>query len=104
MAWANGGPGSKIPAAIKRTVRQQQHDTCRTIDPTVCTGAIDEYDHIVNVKTLGINRPDANDENNIQGLCKPCHKVKTQREATAGHNRWKRPVEAHPGLARPHGG
>ena len=99
MAWANGGVGSKIPASIKRTIRQQQQGRCNTIDPNVCTGQIDEYDHIINVKILGIDRAHANDPSNIQGLCIPCHKVKTQAEARAGSNRWKRPTARHPGLA-----
>lgn len=102
MAWTNGGSGSKIPAAVKREVRERQHDQCNTIDPNACTGVIDEFDHIVNVKTLGIERADANDPDNIQGLCTPCHKVKTQGEsrvATAARTaRGRHPVEPHPGL------
>ena len=98
MAWTNGGPGSKIPDRIKRTVRTRQGNRCNTIDLHVCTGTIDEFDHIVNVKTLGINRADANDPDNIQGLCRPCHTVKTQTEARAGQNRWRRPPPSHPGL------
>ena len=102
MAWDNGGPGSKIPVAIKNTVRDKQQDRCNTIDPTVCIGRIDEFDHITNVKTLGIERSQANDPNNIQGLCRPCHKVKTQCEARAAAAaraaRGRHPIEAHPGL------
>lgn len=102
MAWDNGGPGSKIPAAVKRTVRDRQEDRCNTIDPTVCTDRIDEFDHIINVKTLGIDRAQANDPNSIQGLCLPCHKLKTQREArsaaAARAARGRHPTEAHPGL------
>lgn len=100
MAWTNGAPTNRIPAATKRRVRARQGNRCNTIDPTVCTGTIDEYDHIINIKTLGIDRAKANDIDNLQGLCAPCHKVKTQREAQAGRNRWKRRPEPHPGLAR----
>lgn len=96
MAWANGGAGSKIPTAIKRTVRQRQGGTCNTYDPRVCTGCIDEFDHIHNVKRLGIQRAEANDCNNIQGLCKPCHKRKTQHEAHEGRTRGRRKPPRHP--------
>lgn len=102
MAWANGGPGSKIPAAVKRQVRDRQHDQCATYDPNVCTGIIDEFDHIINVKTLGIHRALANDSGGIQGLCRPCHTAKTQRESKAAlaarTARGRHPTEAHPGL------
>lgn len=102
MAWTNGGPGSNIPAATKRAVRQRQGDRCNTIDPQVCTGRIDEYDHIINVASSGLDRAHANDANGIQGLCAPCHKVKTQREARAAGSarraRGRHPQEQHPGL------
>lgn len=102
MAWTNGGPGSKIPEWIKRAVRESQQGQCNTIDPNVCTGQIDEFDHVINVKTLGIDRAHANDLNNIQGLCTPCHTVKTQGESRAANAaraaRGRHPTERHPGL------
>ncbi len=99
MAWTNGGPGSKIPAGVKREVANRQHHECAIHDPTVCTGTIDEYDHIINVKTLGVARAEATDPGYIQGLCAPCHKVKTQTEAAAARKaRRFRPPEQHPGL------
>ena len=91
------GGKSHIPEQVKRTVRTRQHHRCMVIDPHVCTGHIDQFDHIINVKTLGVDRRDANDPDNLQGLCTPCHKVKTQAEAKAGRNRWKRQPEQHPG-------
>jgi 5-methylcytosine-specific restriction endonuclease McrA len=98
MVWQNGRPGSNIPARVKRIVRHRQANQCNTIDPNICTGEIQEFDHITNIATLGVERSQANDPDNIQGLCAPCHKVKTQREARAGQNRWKRKPERHPGL------
>lgn len=99
MAWVNGGPGSKIPIGVKREVADRQHHQCATHNPQVCTGAIDEYDHIINVKALGIDRAHANDPSNIQGLCIPCHKDKTQGEAAEARRRRRfRPAERHPGL------
>lgn len=98
MAWSNEGNGSRIPDGIKRQVRADQNNQCNTIDPSVCTGHIDEFDHIINVKTLRVERPEANDRNNIQGLCSPCHKIKTQREAQAARRRKYRRPYRHPGL------
>lgn len=100
MPWVNGQPGSHIPASIKREVRERQHDRCNTINPTVCTGVIDEFDHIINIARLGIDRRDANDPTNIQGLCKPCHRSKTRSESQAARNRRKRAPYQHPGLRR----
>lgn len=94
--WTNGGPGSKIPTPVKRTVRARQHNRCNTINPTICTGQIQQFDHIVNVKTQRIDRRQANDPNGIQGLCIPCHKVKTQAEAQAARARGKRTPPRHP--------
>lgn len=96
MAWVNGGPGSKIPESTKQTVRDRQQGWCNTIDPRVCTGQIDQFDHISNIKAQRINRAEANDADLIQGLCEPCHKVKTQAEAQAGRRRGKRPPPPHP--------
>ena len=96
MAWANGSPGSNIPTAVKRTVRTRQGNRCAVHDSTVCTGSLDEFDHIVNVKTQRVDRRHANDPNGIQGLCVPCHKVKTQAESLAARSRGKRPPPCHP--------
>lgn len=100
MAWTNNAPTNRIPAATKRRIRTRQGNQCNTISFAVCTGAVDEFDHIINIKTLGIDRAKANDIDNLQGLCAPCHKVKTQREAQAARSRWKRQPEPHPGLTR----
>ena len=96
MAWQNGGPGSKIPTRIKRQVQAQQQGRCNTINPAVCIGAIDEFDHINNVKALGIDRAEANDPGNIQGLCTPCHKEKTQTEAQTARRSGRRKPRPHP--------
>ena len=63
-----------------------------------CTQAIEEIDHIINVARIGIDRREANDINNLQGVCKRCHRVKTNAESAAARNRWKRKLENHPGL------
>lgn len=96
MAWA-GARG------VPRHIRQQvinRDGTCQLRFPG-CTADIDEIDHIVNVARLGIARADANQLENLQGVCKPCHRIKTRQEARSGQNRWKRQAEQHPGLIRP---
>jgi 5-methylcytosine-specific restriction endonuclease McrA len=96
--WANGGPGNHIPTSVKRAIRARQQRRCTTIDPNVCTGSLDEYDHIVNTKTSGIPRHQAT-ASEIQGLCKPCHNIKTQREAHAAKRaKTHRDPLPHPGL------
>lgn len=100
MAWARDKSGSNIPAWIKRQVRARQDNKCNTLVPSLCTGGVQEYDHIVNIKALRTDRAKANDPSNIQGLCIPCHRAKTQAEAKAGMNRHKRRPQQHPGLVR----
>lgn len=96
MTWVNGGKGSHIPDTVKRVVRARQHNRCNIYHPDICTGHIDEFDHIINIKTLKVERHLANDLNNIQGLCTPCHKAKTQTEAQQAKHRHLRPQPKHP--------
>lgn len=99
MPWANDQPGSHIPARMKRDIRDRQGDRCNTYSPAICTGSIDEFDHITNIARLGIDRRDANNPDNLQGLCKPCHRAKTQTESNRGRrNRRLRKPYPHPGL------
>lgn len=98
MAWENGGAGSKIPIGIKKLVRDRQGNQCVCLDSSFCTGQIDQFDHIVNIKALRIERKDGNDPNNLQGVCIPCHKKKIQQEALAGRRKHLRPPPPHPGL------
>lgn len=99
MAWSNGGQGSHIPQWVKRKVDDRQDDMCMRLNPAACWGTIDEYDHIVNVKATGQQRRDLErDPDLIQGLCQPCHRVKTQLEAKAGRQKrsGKRKPRPHP--------
>ena len=71
---------------------------CRECTPTGCEQASTDDDHVV---PLSLGGSDA--EANHQGMCNPCHKVKTGREAAAAKARrrgvLRRPAERHPGLA-----
>lgn len=95
MAWSNT-PGHSIPQRVKNIVHQRQAGCCATIDKTVCWGTIDEYDHIINVKSTHTDRRHLNNPDLLQGLCRPCHKIKTQAEAQAARNRGKRKPPRHP--------
>jgi hypothetical protein len=59
--WNNRNQGSHIPAKSKSVVRLRQNNRCMCRDPAACGGAIDEYNHVVNVKSLRIERAQAND-------------------------------------------
>jgi len=58
-----------------------------------------QADHIKPVAEGGGNTID-----NGQGLCDPCHDIKTAAEARRGYKRWnteKRPMQRHPGERHP---
>lgn len=105
--WANGGPGAHLPAHVKRAVRVRQRGRCATVDARVCTGQIEQFDHIVNAAASGAPRHQAT-ANEVQGLCCPCHNRKTQKEAAAakrarraergGRSKLLRTPLPHPGL------
>lgn len=93
MTWS-GSRG--VPRHIRRQVIARD-EVCQ-LRYSGCTGNIDEVDHIVNVARLGVRREDANQLDNLQGVCAPCHRIKTRRESNEGRRRWKRSPERHPGL------
>lgn len=74
----------------------------------ICTIESTIADHIVGVEdalAAGWGLPDIHDEANGQGVCKPCHQVKTAAEQQRGRQRAqqkqqrnKRRVEQHPGM------
>jgi hypothetical protein len=98
MTWTNGGPGNPIPRKVRRAVYVRQHGLCAVYDPRVCTGQLDEYDHIVNTATTHIPRHLCT-AHDVQGLCHNCHVLKTQGEAKAGKRAKRfRPPLPHPGL------
>lgn len=105
--WANGGPGNNLAPHVKRAVKARQRARCAVYNPRVCTGTLDEYDHILNTAATGTPRDQATADD-IQGLCRPCHNAKTQREAVAarrarradrgGRSKMLRTPQPHPGL------
>ncbi|PKH12613.1 HNH endonuclease [Pseudomonas sp. 43NM1] len=72
--WGSGR-GGRPWRRRRATILLRDHYTCR-----VCGLITDqlEVDHIVNLAQGG-----SDDDDNLQAICIPCHKVKTAREATA---------------------
>lgn len=56
-------------------------------------------DHEPNyVELVRAGVPDPHSIEYGQGMCKPCHDIKTATEQRAGRNRWRLQPEEHPGL------
>lgn len=73
-----------------------------------CTGSIEEMDHVEGLAALGIPRTPVLSANDIQGVCRHCHAIKTDGQRRDGIARAKarrgghvsrkyRDVERHPG-------
>lgn len=92
MAWGQRG----VPAKVRRRIINRDKE-CQ-LGFVGCTVTIDEVDHIINVASRGLERERDVDPNNLQGVCKHCHHIKSQAEALAGRTVWKRKPERHPGL------
>ena len=91
MGWGNRTRqgGNQRRATIKR-IMQRDGYTC------ACGRPATEVDHIVNLASGGTH-----DDANLRAICRACHKIKTDAEATRGRvafnaKRW-RPSGAHPG-------
>lgn len=90
--WSTSNRRAELPPHWRRLVRLilKRDPTC-----TACWASPSaEVDHVG-------DRHDHRPEN-LQGLCTPCHRAKTQRQAAAGRAarglRRTRPAEAHPGV------
>jgi hypothetical protein len=102
MTW---GQGSNIPARIKAQVRRRDK-VCQLQYPDVCTSRIDEMDHTVGLADQGQQRTTVRNAAEVQGVCRACHKVKTEGQRLAGIERAKaqrgglsrrlRDIEPHP--------
>jgi len=78
MAWSVHNPAYDTPeyraareACLARAVR------CALAFPSVCTGKPTQADHVEGID----NDPE---HKKLQAVCRPCHRVKTAAEATAG--------------------
>lgn len=94
MVWSDDHSGGAIPARSKRIVRLRQDNRCVCVDPGVCTGQIDAYEHCANLASIRVERSHANDPALIQGVCTPCQKAKALSEAqvTQAGRRYRKPL------------
>ncbi|AQT81976.1 hypothetical protein B1R94_26030 [Mycolicibacterium litorale] len=84
MTW---GQGSNIPKSVKDTVRRRDgaKGGCQLQYPGICTGRIDEFDHIDGLADQGRQRNDKRvTAAELQGVCEPCHERKTEQQRLAG--------------------
>lgn len=82
------------PAHIRRRVLDRDHRLCQLRD-TGCLGTATEVDHLRNVASVlraGGTKAQADNLSNLMSVCRPCHKIKSDRErneavATANRRR-----------------
>lgn len=92
MSYGWTGNGTGLTRTQRDAALARDHNTCRT-----CGHPATEVDHIINVAQGGTHHPD-----NLQALCTPCHRAKTETEALAARRRANavryHPREKHPGI------
>lgn len=83
---------------IRRDALAADNHTCQLGGPD-CTGEATEVDHIIPTYLGGGHEPE-----NLRGVCRTCHAVKSRREADDAMKRKaarrRRPKEPPPGLIR----
>lgn len=104
-SWS--GTRRSFPTRTRRRILHRD-PTCKIAIDGICTEVSTIADHIIGVEdALAADwaLPDIHDEANGQGVCSPCHRVKTAAEqqrgrqrATQQQQRSKRATEQHPGL------
>jgi hypothetical protein len=97
-------PPPNIPKRVKdQVLRRDQR--CRLQYPG-CEQRVEELDHIIGLAEQGLTRTPVVDASQIQGVCRHCHAIKSERQRLAGLSRYHerraagqhRPAERHPGL------
>lgn len=96
--WTNGGATrttTKEGRAFRRDVLRRDHYTCQRCGHHDPTGKTLDADHDRNVASDGVTTI-----GNGVTLCRPCHRIKTLREAAAGRaaRSVKRTPPRHPGI------
>lgn len=103
---ATWGQGGYVAKRVKDQVRRRDK-TCRLNYPDICTGTIDQFDHPQGLAERGLRRTSVTNPSEVQGVCTPCHKHKTESQRLDGIARAKaqrgglsrrlRDIEPHPG-------
>ena len=92
MSYGWSHSGTALTPAQRHAALARDRHTCRT-----CGDPATEVDHIINLAQGGTHDPV-----NLQALCTPCHRAKTETEAlTARKAEWTaryHPRETHPGI------
>lgn len=90
MAW-QGRRRGELPNGWNRIrTRILNRDPTCMLRFDCCTLTSTEVDHI----GAGSDHRD----HMLRGVCPPCHKRRTQDQASVARTQWKRKPEAHPGL------
>ncbi|MFE4367939.1 MULTISPECIES: HNH endonuclease [unclassified Streptomyces] len=99
MVWASSNRRSELPPTqqwerIRRQVIRRDRGVCQGVreDESLCTSPGTDVDHIHN--------PHDHSLGNLQLLCAPCHRRKTQSESLAARQRPFRPAPTGPGSRR----
>jgi 5-methylcytosine-specific restriction enzyme A len=101
--WAGSkrsdGLPSWWPVTVRRILRRDPQcrcdgcEKCNRANPSrICCRASTDVDHII--------RGDNHKDDNLRGICRPCHGHKSSREgnaAKAARRQSTRPAEKHPG-------
>lgn len=86
MAWGERAR-ARVSDKVKAQVRRR--DKCCRLAYPGCTQRIEEYDHIEGLAALGIPRTPVLYASEVQGVCKPCHAIKSEQQRREGIERAK---------------
>lgn len=85
MPWQGNGRGTSthIPRRVRRAVILRDQGQCQ-LGYVGCTGVYEELDHVVGVAARGLDRMQTLTVDELQCVCRPCHKKKTAWQAKVG--------------------
>ena len=92
--WADSDRVDRLPPGwyfIRRRILLRD-PLCRLRYADICTSVSTQVDHV--------EAGDNHEDDNLQGVCAPCHGRKSSAEGNAARPRTTRPAEPHPGWRR----
>ncbi|AZG44818.1 hypothetical protein D7316_01409 [Gordonia insulae] len=101
MPWqgTGAGTGSHIPRRVRRAVILRDQGLCQ-LGYEGCTGFYQELDHVVGVAVRGVERTHTLTVEELQCVCRACHKRKTAWQAKAGRGLGEREPQRDHRLGR----